>query len=162
MKSIIGVYQTHQNAVDAINLLKKADLPEKNISLLAKADMVDNHITVKSSDTPEKAEVSIGLVAGSVLGVLTGVGILAIPGLGFLFGAGALVGAFAGFDLGIIGGGLAAILTSLGMNEVLSARYDKHLNEGKFLVFMQGSDEDLEKAHGILNTSGLHLELDRN
>jgi hypothetical protein len=162
MKSVVGIYQTHQDAVDAVSRLQKEDYPIKHISLLAKADLVDNHVTVRSSDTPEKAEVSIGVVAGTVLGVLTGVGILALPGLGFLFGAGALVGGFAGFDLGIIGGGLAAILTSMGMNEVLSARYEKHLNEGKFLVFVQGSEDELDKAQHILHTSGLHMELDRN
>jgi hypothetical protein len=162
MKSVVAVYETHQNAVDAVTELKNAGFETTNVSLLAKADMVDNHITVPTGDTPEKAEMSVGVVAGAILGVLTGVGILAIPGLGFLYGAGALVGAFAGFDLGIVGGGLAAILTSVGMTQVMASRYEKHLNEGKFLVVVQGTDEEMDKAQQILHTSGLHIELDRN
>ena len=53
-------------------------------------------------------------------------------------------------------------LTSIGMTQIMSERYEKHLNEGKFLILVQGSDDELDKAQHILHTSGLHIELDRN
>lgn len=160
MKAVVGVYDSHEKAVDAIEELKKAGYSTKNLSLIGKADLVNDHIHVKSNDTAEKAEVGVGVVAGSVLGVLAGVGIFAVPGLGFLYGAGALVGAFAGFDFGLIAGGLVAALTHLGMDEVNAVKYEKHLNEGKFVIFAQGSEKEINHAQEVLHTQGLHLELD--
>lgn len=162
MNSIVGVYGSQASATQAVTQLQEAGFPKSKISLLGKADLVDNHIHIKNEHTAEKAEVSIGVVAGTVLGVLTGIGVFAIPGLGFLFGAGALVGAFAGLDFGLIGGGLVAVLTSMGVDQLNAQRYEKHLNEGKFLVFLQGKEEDLKKAQEVLHTGGLHMELDYN
>ena len=162
MKSVVGVYESHDNAVDAVKQLQSAGFNTNQVSLLGKADIINNHIHVKSKHTAESAEVSMGVAAGAVLGILTGVGIFAIPGLGFLYGAGALVGAFAGVDAGLLGGGLLAIFTSMGMNKVIATRYEKHLNEGKYIVFVQGSEADLKKAQDVLHTSNLHMELDRN
>ena len=92
-------------------------------------------------------------------GQLTGVGVFAIPGFGFLFGAGAVVGAFAGVDAGIIAGGLTAIFTRMGINEANAIKYENHLNEGKFLVFVDGDDKEIEQAKQVLHTQGLALEL---
>jgi uncharacterized membrane protein len=162
MKAVAGVYDTHEKAVQAVSGLKQSGFSTRQVSIVGKADLVNNHIHVKSSDTAEKVEVSVGVVAGAALGILTGVGIFAIPGLGFLYGAGALVGAFAGFDFGLMAGGLTAALTHIGMDKVSVEKYEKHLNEGKFIVFIQGNDKDLEKAQKLLHTENLHVELDSN
>ena len=162
MKTVIGVYESHDKAIAAASELKNSGYPTTKISIIGKADLVDNHIRVKNSSTPAMAEASIGVVAGTVLGILTGVGIFAIPGLGFLFGAGAMVGAFAGLDFGIIAGGVTAILTTVGIDEVTAVKYEKHLNEGKFLIFAEGNDKQVEQAKKILHTQGLALELSVN
>jgi hypothetical protein len=51
---------------------------------------------------------------------------MAIPGVGMLYGAGALVGAIAGFDVGIIGGGLVAILANIGIGEKEAHHYQNY------------------------------------
>ena len=130
----VGVYESHEKAVAALQDLQKSGYPVNQLSVIGKADLVDNHIHVKTNDNVEKAEV-VGVVGGAVLGMLAGVGIFAIPGLGFLYGAGALVGAMMGAEGGIIAGGLAAIFTSLGVNEAVALKYEKHLNEGKIHRF---------------------------
>lgn len=160
MKAVIGVYETHDSAVKALDELKRSGFPTKQLSVVGKADLVNNHIHVKTSDVPERAELSAGVIAGTVLGILTGVGIFAIPGLGFLYGAGALVGAFAGFDFGIMAGGLTAVLTGIGMEAANAAKYEKHLNEGKFLVFAQGDEKQIAQAEEVLHSKASHLELD--
>jgi len=162
MNAVIGVFESHETALVAIQTLQQSGYPAGQLSVIGKADLVNNHIHVKSSNTAEKAEVSIGVIAGAVLGILTGVGIFAIPGLGFLYGAGALVGVFAGVDFGIIAGGLAAVFTSMGVDSVNAVKYEKRLNEGKFIVFAQGDEKEIEHAHEVLHTQGLHLELDHN
>jgi uncharacterized membrane protein len=159
MKSIIGVYETHDKAISAIEELKKSGYPASRISIVGKADLIDNHIHIKSNNTVEIAETSVGIAAGLALGILTGVGIFAIPGFGFLYGAGALIGAFAGVDAGIIAGGAVAIFTSMGVDGTNAIVYEKHLNEGRFLVFAEGDDKELEQAQQILHTQGLALEI---
>jgi len=160
MKAIVGVYNSHESAVDAVRELTKAGYPEKNLSVIGKADLINDHIHVKANDTAEKAELSVGVLAGTTLGLLTGVGLFAVPGLGFVFGAGALVGAFAGLDIGLIAGGITAILTHIGIDEVNARKYEKHLNEGKFIVFAQGDEKQIDHARETLHTQNLHLELD--
>lgn len=161
MKSIVGVYESHTEAVNAVKALKEAGFAEKQLSLIGKAFFNQDHTFLKSNNVIEESEVSIGVVAGSILGVLTGVGIFAIPGLGFLYGAGALVGAIAGFDIGLLGGGIAAVLTSIGIDEVNSHRYAKLLEENKFIVFVQGSATDVDRAKTLLHAAGGHLGIDR-
>ncbi len=162
MKAVVGVYDTHEKAVQALSGLQKSGFPIKRVSIVGKADLVNNHIHVQAGDTAEKVEVSVGVAAGAALGILTGVGIFAIPGLGFLYGAGALVGAFAGLDFGLMAGGITAALTHVGIDKVNAGKYEKHLNEGNFLLFVQGNDKEIETAHKALHTENLHLELESN
>jgi uncharacterized membrane protein len=162
MKSTIGVYDTHEKAESALKELKDSGFPAKHLSIIGKANLRNNHVHINSNNNIEEAEVSIGVVAGSVLGLLTGIGVFVIPGLGFLYGAGALIGAFAGFDFGVIAGGFVSVLTGIGITEANAIIFEKHLNEGKFIVFAQGNDEQIAHAEKVMHTQGLSLELYNN
>src|SRR5262249_43243551 len=105
--------------------------------------------------------VGIGVLAGSTLGVLTGVGVFAIPGVGFLFGAGGLVGAIAGVDFGLIGGGIFSGLFFRLYKED-HEKNDQYLKEGKFLLIIHGSEKETEHAKEILHQHGEHIELQRH
>lgn len=158
MKSKIAIYNTHDEAVDAVKVLNDQDFPMRNVSLLGTAEVVEDHIHVRSMDRIKKAPAVIGMGAGTVIGLLSGIGIFTIPGFGFLYGAGALVGAIAGLDLGIVTGGLISFLTFIGIKEDNIVRCQEHLKEGKFMVIVNGTMEEIEKAEHILHTEGTHLE----
>lgn len=158
MKSKIAIYNTHDEAVDAVKVLNDQDFPMRNVSLLGTAEVVEDHIHVRSMDGIKKAPAVIGMGAGTVIGLLSGIGIFTIPGFGFLYGAGALVGAIAGLDLGIVTGGLISFLTFIGIKEDNIVRCQEHLKEGKFMVIVNGTMEEIEKAEHILHTEGTHLE----
>ena len=160
MKSVIGVYESHTQAVDAVKMLKDAGFPVKHISLIGKAPISADHRFLMSNKVIEEREVGVGVVTGAILGVLTGVGVFAMPGLGFLYGAGALIGAIAGFDIGLVGGGIVAIFTSIGIDEINSMRYEKLLHENKFLILIQGTEAEIARAKEMLFTSQLHIEMD--
>ncbi|MEW5674802.1 hypothetical protein ABGT15_00630 [Flavobacterium enshiense] len=145
--------------MDAIKVLNDHDFPMKNVSLIGTAEVIDDHIHVRTSDVVQKAPAVIGMGAGTVIGLLSGIGVFAIPGFGFLYGAGALVGAIAGFDLGIVTGGLISFFSYLGIKEDEVVQYEEHLKEGKFIVVVNGSLEEVERAEHILHTEGAHLEL---
>lgn len=92
--------------------------------------------------------------------MLTGIGLLAIPGLGFLYGAGALAGAIAGFDIGLIGGGIISALTIPGVKHDVAKEYETQLKEGKFLVIAHGSEEEVNRAKEIMHRHGTHTTLE--
>lgn len=154
MKTTIGVCNTHREAMEAVRELRKAGYPTKNLSVIGKVD-ADTEDDIEVTDMKVAGtEVGAGVVIGSTLGILTGVGVFAIPGLGFLFGAGALAGAIAGFDIGLIGGGIVSALTLTGIHDEKAKHYDEQLKEGKFLLIVQGSKEEGEQAQKILQAKG--------
>ena len=156
MSAAIGIYDNHEQAVDAVQKLKDANYPVGQLSIIGKAETeaVDEemHITTKNPIKP--AGLGVGTAAGTALGILTGVGIFAIPGLGWLYGAGALVGAIAGFDFGLIGGGIATVLATVGVKDENAKKYHDALEQGKFIVVAAGSEDDANKAKDLLHAHG--------
>lgn len=160
MKNLIGVCDTHAAAVSLISSLKDNGFTSKQLSIIGKANHdAGKPVPAAEEEKTEKmmdiagTETGVGVLAGSALGILTGVGIFAIPGLGFLYGAGALVGAIAGFDFGLIGGGLVSALTVAGVKIKETHQYDEQIKQGKFLVIVQGSYEEVSKAEAIMAAS---------
>ena len=155
MKATIGIYKTHDEAVKAVKALQESGFPMKDVSIIGNAEMVDGHMHVKSK-LPEEVGYSAGITAGVALGVLSGIGIFAVPGFGFLYGAGALVGAFVGFDMGAIGGGLLAILSYYGVNKDEVIIYNDQLKEGKQMLIVKGDGNEIVKAKEILEKQTNH------
>ncbi len=160
MTSKVGIYESHEKALLAVKALNTAHFPLNKVSLLGKAEIIDDHLHVKSCETAGKGPVVISAIAGPVLGILTGLGLFAIPGFGFLYGAGALIGAIAGFDIGLVGSGIITILVALGFKKESVVKYEEHLNEGKFLVVVQGDLKEIKAAEHILHTEGSHIRLE--
>ena len=156
MKAIVGIYDSQEDAVEAVRELKNSGIPVRHISLIGKAALTEKQHLSKG-ELIEGSEVGVGLAVGSILGVLTGVGVFAIPGFGFLYGAGALIGAIAGFDVGLVGGGVVAIFTAIGVDETNSVKYEQLLQEDKFLVLVKGPEDEVKQAKYILHTLDQHI-----
>jgi len=159
MRLKVAVYDDHDVAVKAVESLRKNDFPAKQISLLGRVDETDKNLHLAKNDTVENIPVFLGMGAGTVTGLLTGLGVIAIPGFGLLYGAGAIIGALAGFQLGVVGGGLASLLTTAGIETAEANRHSEHLAQGKYLIFLNGTMEEIERAEKVLHTEGTHLEL---
>lgn len=157
MKTTIGVFDTKEEILDAIKELKANHFPAKKISVLGRVTIEDADLQ-QDQNLTAKAGKRVGLSAliGSTVGILSGVGVFAIPGLGFIFGAGALMGAIAGFDIGLIGGGLVSGLSLMNIHGDIAEQYEDHIKDGKFLLIVQGTEEEVKKAHDILDAQGMH------
>jgi hypothetical protein len=164
MNATIGIYDTHDLAVAAVEELKDAGFPVSELSImgLAETEVIDNKMHILPKSNIKAGGLGVGTALGTTLGILTGVGIFAIPGLGFLYGAGALVGAIAGFDFGLMGGGIASALATVGVKDEVAKQYHDALAAGKFLVVVHGKDEDVNRAKGILHEHGTHDELNKH
>ncbi|MCW3122047.1 MAG: hypothetical protein JWQ38_1539 [Flavipsychrobacter sp.] len=162
MNATIGIYDNHDLAVEAVQKLKDANYPVNQLSIMGKAqeEGVDSEMHITPKSPIKVAGLGVGTALGTTLGVLAGVGVFAIPGLGFLYGAGALVGAIAGFDFGLIGGGIASVLATVGVKDENMKKYHDALDAGKFIVVAHGSEEDVNKARMELHTHGTHHDID--
>jgi len=156
MKAAIGIYSSHDLALEAILKLKESGHPVSKLTVMGL--LVTEQLDEKMHDMPvspiKPAGIEIGTIAGTALGILTGVGLFAIPGLGFLYGAGAIIGAIAGFDFGIMGGGIVTLIASLGVKDDIAKKYHDALVAGKFLVVAQGNEDEVENAKALLHAQG--------
>lgn len=159
MKKSIAIFSSHDEAHEGVETLKAAGINMKHVSLIGKAEIIDDKVHVKSNKALIAAPTVAGGLIGTTVGVLTGLGLFAIPGLGVLFGAGAIIGAFAGFDVGIIAGGLSTVLVELGIKDE-TIQYEEHIKEGKFLMFIDGPEAEIDRAEAILE--GKHLGISRH
>ena len=162
MESLIAIYNTHQEALNALAMLKENDFPMDHVSLMGKAEVIDDHLHLNAHDKETTAPVLLGTGGGVLVGALTGLGVFAIPGFGFLYGAGAIIGALAGFDMGLIAGGVGSLLTSLGLKEAHAGKVHEHLEKGKYTLLVQGSKEEVERAEELINNDGGYFELVKN
>lgn len=162
MNATIGIYDNHDLALAAVKELKDSGFPVDKLSIIGKAETeeIDENLNTETKYPLKLAGLGIGTALGTTLGVLAGVGIFAIPGLGFLFGAGAIVGAIAGFDFGLIGGGIASVLETVGVNDANMKKYHDALEKGKFVVIAHGKEDEVIKAKILLQEHGTHHELD--
>jgi hypothetical protein len=162
MNSAIGTYDSHDLAVEAVQILKDSGYPVSHLSIMGLLDTesVDEQMHIFPKNKLKLGGVEAGTALGTTLGILTGVGIFAIPGVGFLFGAGALIGAIAGFDIGLLGGGIVSALVSAGVTDENAKKYHADLVAGKYLVLAHGTDEEVNKAKELLLAHGTHSQLE--
>lgn len=103
-----------------------------------------------------------GAFWGSLWGMLFGGALFFIPGVGPLVAMGPVVGWIAGALEGAVVGGsigvFGAVLSSVGIAEDQVVKYETEVKAGRFLVLARSSVEEIERAQGILETTGaLHL-----
>ncbi|MCL6573513.1 MAG: general stress protein [Bacillus sp. (in: Bacteria)] len=140
VKSIIGVYETEQEAIAAIQALVNRGYNPEEISVIGKdhnhVDYVTDETGTAVEETAANGAIAGGAVGG-VTGLLAGLGALAIPGIGPIIAAGpiaaSLIGALTGAGLG----GLTGALIGLGIPDDEAEYYGNSVEDGKILVLVQ-------------------------
>jgi hypothetical protein len=110
-----------------------------------------------SSKAPEGtvAGVGAGGMLGGAMGWLSGIGALAIPGLGPFIAAGPIMAALSGAAVGAAVGGVTGGLIGLGIPELEARRYETKLKEGKILVSVAThSNAERETARRVFAAAG--------
>ena len=99
-----------------------------------------------------------GSLFGSLLSLLTGVGVLFIPFIGSVVAAGpissVLLGAATGALAGSAGAGLASALATLGMSEDKAAIYETRLKAGEFLVMAEVPADKSGELQLLIESAG--------
>ena len=159
-KTVIGILDDQVQAENVVTLLQGAGFSGNDISVLfpdkrGTKDFAHEHNT----KTPEGAVAGVagGGVIGGTIGLLAGIGALAIPGLGAFIAAGPLMAALSRAAAGAAIGGIAGALIGMGIPEIEAKRYEGKVRGGNLLVAVHVDDRDEQKrAEEILKRGGAH------
>jgi len=152
--AVFGIYPTLSSADHATDTLVRSGFPASDISALLPENLGSRQIgTEKASKAPEGAATGAGsgAVLGGTLGLLAGIGALAIPGVGPLIAAGPIMAALAGIGVGGAVGGFTGALIGLGIPEYEAKRYEGRMQKGGILLSVHcDSSEAVKRAKEIM------------
>jgi uncharacterized membrane protein len=156
-KTVTGLFDSYSDASSAVEQLKAAGISDSDISIVSNNS--DGRYKDNDNDAAEDAGTGagIGAAVGGVGGLLTGLGIMAIPGVGPVVAAGWLAataaGAVAGAVVGGAAGGIVGALTDSGVAERDAHVYAEGVRRGGTLVTAKVDDGRASEAEAILQRS---------
>jgi hypothetical protein len=163
----VGVFANRLETENALQEIKRSGFPMDNVSVVGRnADTEDDVAGVavhKSIDNKADEGAVTGAVTGGALGGLTGLlvglGTLAIPGVGPVMLAGAaataLATTLAGTAIGAGGASLLGALIGLGVPDNDAQVYSDLLEQGYYLVVVDGTEYQVRNAGEILTRKGV-------
>jgi len=136
-QSVVGIVHTRVEAETLVDCLRAARFVDSDISvLLPDKDGTQDFAHDNSTKAPEGAIAGVGTggVIGGVLGLLAGIGALAVPGVGPLIAAGPIMAALSGVAVGATVGGVAGSLIGMGIPEYEAKLYEGKIRDGNILI----------------------------
>jgi hypothetical protein len=156
MHTITGLYDSYEDARSAVRALEDAGIPSDDISIVSnRANGTD--VEGQGSYASEGAGTGAGLgaVAGGAGGLLTGLGLLAIPGVGPVVAAGWLAATAAGAAAGAVAGGavggIVGAMMNAGVPENEANFYAEGIRRGGSVVTARVDEANAAEAQAILN-----------
>jgi hypothetical protein len=156
--AVFGIYKTPTLAERAVDHLLAEGFSNSDISVLLPDDESTRAFAhEKNTKAPEgtAAGVTTGGIIGGTLGLLAGIGALAIPGVGPLIAAGPIMGALAGLGVGGAVGGIVGALVGMGIPEYEAQRYEGHVKNGGTLLSVHcDTEREIDAAKDALKATG--------
>ena len=156
--AVFGIYKTRTSAEQAVDRLIEAGFKNDDISVLLPDSSSSREFAhEKNTKAPEgtTAGVTTGGAIGGTLGLLAGIGALAIPGVGPFIAAGPVMAALAGVGVGGAVGGLVGALIGLGIPEYEAKRYEGFIKAGGVLLSVHcNTSEAIKRAEDLLKRTG--------
>jgi len=147
-RAVFCLARDQADASRIVEDLKTAGFSNNDISvLLPDKSSTREFAHEKNTKAPEGAATGAlsGGALGGILGWLTGIGALAIPGLGPFIAAGPIMAALSGAAVGGAAGGLVGGLVGMGIPEYEAKRYEARLKEGRVLISVHSENSDETK-----------------
>jgi hypothetical protein len=156
--AVFGMYASPALAENAVDYLLDKGFSNPAISVLLPDDESTRAFAhEKHTKAPEgtAAGVTAGGIIGGSLGLLAGIGALAIPGVGPLIAAGPIMGALAGLGVGGAVGGIVGALVGMGIPEFEAKRYEAAVRGGGTLLSVHcDTDHQIAEAKRALKETG--------
>lgn len=156
--AVFGIYPTVARAESSVDALIGKGFSNEDISVLLPDVQGSREFAhEKHTKAPEGTTtgVAAGGTIGGTLGLLAGIGMLAIPGLGPFIAAGPIMGALAGLGVGGAVGGLVGALVGMGIPEYEAKRYEGRVKEGGVLLSVHcDTSDEIARAKETLKRTG--------
>ncbi len=157
-QAVFGIADSKTRAERIVADLRDAGFPSGAISILF-PDRTGTHELRHDAHTkaPEGASAGLGTGAllGGALGWLSGVGAIAIPGLGPFIAAGPILATLSGVAAGAAVGGITGALVGYAVPEFEAQLYEGKLRDGNYLLSVH-TESVVQQAHArdILRRNG--------
>lgn len=155
--TIVALYDTIEQAKQAVQALKDAGYTGTDISLIANDTTGEyaRDLSVTAPTDGAATGATAGAIIGGLGGLLVGLGALVIPGVGPVLAAGPLAAAVStliGAGVGAAAGGLLGALVDLGVPEEEAGYYAEGVRRGGALVTAHVDDARVSDARRILQS----------
>jgi hypothetical protein len=148
MGTASAIYDRIEDATAAVERVRLAGIPDDDISILTNDPATSRH--AGDATVPDAA-------AGGTVGLLAGLGLVTVPGLGPLVGAGWLAASALVAGAGIAGG-LIGGLVGAGHGEDEAHAYAEGLRRGGTMVNVRVPDADQGKIQVLLDSGAYPLD----
>lgn len=156
--AVFGIYKSRAQVERAVDRLAAAGFSHNDISVLLPDSAGSKEFAhEKNTKAPEgtAAGVTAGGVVGGTLGLLAGIGALAIPGVGPFIAAGPIMASLAGLGVGGAVGGLIGALVGMGIPEYEAKRYEGRVKNGGMLLSVHcDTSDECSRAKDLLKETG--------
>lgn len=155
----VAIFNTHDEAENAVKELQKSGFDMKKLSIVGKGYHTEEQV-IGFYHTGDRMKHwgKMGAFWGGLWGILFGAGFFLIPGIGPIIVAGPLVATIVGGLEGAVAfGGLSALgagLYSMGIPKDSVISYESSIKSDKFLLVVHGSGDEMAKARDILKSTG--------
>ena len=157
-RSVLCLVDTEDQAAAIVEKLRTAGFSDNDISVLfPDKGSTRDFAHKKETKMPEGATIGAGTggAVGGTIGLLAGIGALAIPGLGPFIAAGPIMAALSGGAIGAGVGGLAGALVGLGIPEYEAKRYEGLVKNGGVLLSVHcDTSQQIKRAEDLLRGTG--------
>ena len=157
-KAVLGLLNSSYQAEIIVDDLREGGFSNDDISVLFPDRTGTRDFAYEqSTKAPEGAIAGVGAggAVGGTLGLLAGIGALAIPGLGPFIAAGPILAALGGAAAGAAVGGIAGALVGMGVPEFEAKQYEGKIKGGNILLSVHTeSSYERTRAKRILERGG--------
>ncbi|OHB66169.1 MAG: permease [Planctomycetes bacterium RBG_13_63_9] len=153
--STVAIFNDHIGAEQAVKDLQKAGFDIKKLSVVGKDYHSDEHV-VGYYNTGDRMRYwgKLGAFWGGLWGLLFGSALFLVPGIGPIVVGGPIVAWIVGaLEGAAVVGGISAVgaaLYSIGIPKDSVLRYETSLKANKFLLVVHGTVDEVERASSIL------------
>ncbi len=153
--SVVTIYDTHVQAEHAIKELQLAGVDMKSLSIAARDTHTDEHVVgYYNAGDRMKYWGKVGAFWGGFWGLLFGSALFAIPGIGPILIAGPLMAwIVGGLEGAAVVGGVSAIgaaLVSIGIPKDSVVKYEVALKTDKYMLIDHGTADAVARAKDII------------
>jgi hypothetical protein len=157
--AVVGIYNSHADAEASIKGLQRSGFDMKKLSIVGKDYHTEEHVIgYYNAGDRMKLWGKRGAFWGGFWGLLFGSALFVVPGIGPLIVFGPLVAwIVAGLEGAVVVGGLSALgagLYSIGIPKNSIVQYEAALKSDKFLVIAHGTADEVAKAKSIIEATG--------